>query len=284
MPWKIHYGYASQLVGVGGGADWVPSGLGVPWNPSQHTKGISPRNENLYQALKIFLVFKSPTFYSNEYLTFKREIKMRNFIVIVVVFLLPLKLNAALWDRGDSLIYDDELNVTWYDYTYQATEGWQAAVDWAENLSIVVNGNPYNNWRLPKTVDGARDLAGGYNKTSSEMGHLYYSSLGNKGQLDINGIYQPGFGLKNKGLFTKLVGWYYWSETEFSGQGDYVWMFGFPDGWQDTRSKDRTSYYAMAVHDGDVGSPVPEPATIILFSSGILLITGINRKRQKYFH
>jgi hypothetical protein len=59
--------------------------------------------------------------------------------------------NAALWDRGGGLIYDDELQITWLqDANYAKTAGydgdglmsWGEATTWAANPSYfdVVNG------------------------------------------------------------------------------------------------------------------------------------------------
>lgn len=60
---------------------------------------------------------------------------------------------AALFDRGGGLIYDDLLNITWLqDANYAKTSGydtdglmdWDAANSWAANLSY----GGYEDWRL----------------------------------------------------------------------------------------------------------------------------------------
>ena len=52
--------------------------------------------------------------------------------------------NATLWDRGNGLIYDDVLNITWLqDANYAMTSNydpdgeihWQDAMDWVDQLT-----------------------------------------------------------------------------------------------------------------------------------------------------
>lgn len=83
------------------------------------------------------------------------------------------------------------------------------------NLSVPMNWA--GEWRLPATVDGSRvygwegdpdgdgnyDYTAGYNLANSEMGHLYYTELGNLGYYDTNGdnVGDGNYGLKNAGDF-----------------------------------------------------------------------------------
>ena len=82
-----------------------------------------------------------------------------------------------------NLIYDTDLDVTWYDYSNARNE-WQNQVDWADALSVTFGNNIYNDWRLPITFTQNCD---GYNCTNSEMGHLFYTELGNTGGYDTFG-------------------------------------------------------------------------------------------------
>ena len=49
---------------------------------------------------------------------------------------------------GNQLIYDDDLNITWYDYT-NAVETWYYHTSWANTLSVNFSGTIYDDWRLP---------------------------------------------------------------------------------------------------------------------------------------
>ena len=102
---------------------------------------------------------------------------------MVLVIGLAGTANAALWDRGGGLIYDDVLDITWLqDANYAGTTmNWADAVAWADQL--VFGG--FDDWRLPATIDGPLVLGhdgtttGGYNIITSEMGFMYYNNLGN---------------------------------------------------------------------------------------------------------
>ncbi len=150
---------------------------------------------------------------------------------------------AGLTDRGDGLIYDDDLNITWLqDANYGGTMTWPEAVDWAETL--VFGG--YDDWRLP-----ASDTCTGKGCTGSEMGHLYYLE-------EITS--------KSRGIFTDVKSWLYWSSTEYDAS--LAWQFNFNYGTQSTGKKVQKRY-VWAVRDGDVAPPVvPEPLSAILFIAG----------------
>ena len=94
--------------------------------------------------------------------------------------------NRGTDSLGNRLIYDSDLDITWYDYTNDY-DTWQNQMDWAGALYVDFGGTHYTDWRLPTTVDGYQvygydgTTTEGYNITSSEMGHLFYTELGNKG-------------------------------------------------------------------------------------------------------
>jgi len=76
-------------------------------------------------------------------------------IVAVVVVGLPATAGAALITRGidssgNRLIYDDDLDITWYDSS-AAANTWAGQMDWASALSVDFNGIIYDDWRLPVT-------------------------------------------------------------------------------------------------------------------------------------
>ena len=109
--------------------------------------------------------------------------KLFLFIILVSFLWFAALANATLINNGGGLIYDTDLNITWYDYT-NTRGSWNKQMDWAASLSVTdVYGNSYTGWRLPSTLDGIYVLGtdgtttAGYNITTSEMGHLYYSEL-----------------------------------------------------------------------------------------------------------
>ncbi len=150
------------------------------------------------------------------------------------------------------LIYEDDTNLVWIDYSAGSKE-WPDQVDWAVSLNkpgiLTYHLDPgvsvewTGDWRLPDTVDGARKngydgtTTAGFNITSSEMGHLFYKSLGNVGYYDTKGNVAKGFaGLKNKGPFKNLNPVIYWSGTQYAIYPNHAWQFNFYWGAQDNIS------------------------------------------------
>jgi hypothetical protein len=177
--------------------------------------------------------------------------------------------------RGAKLIYDTDLDITWYDYADEnsAALDWQSAVNWTSSLSVTVNGNTYTEWRLPSTVGGSGNINVG------EMGHLYYSELLNA----------PGVETGNQGPFSNLlIGYanagYSWTSLPsafyYDGTAYAHYRFSFGTGNQASYS-DYHGMRAFAVHDGNVGSPVPAPSSIILFGHGIFTFAWLNRRKPK---
>lgn len=217
-------------------------------------------------------------------------------VALVMVLGMGTLVQAALIDRGadilgNHLIYDTDLNITWYDYT-KSLDSWNNQISWADNLIVTMpDGRIFTDWRLPTTVDGPPTYyadgahTGGFNVTTSEMGHLFFKELGNKATFDKAGIYQSDYGLKNKGLFTNLQPVNYWSGTECAFRSNNAWYFSFRAGDQGVLDKGTSNPYnpyALAVRYGDFNSSsVPIPAAVWLFGTGLLGLWGMRRKSLK---
>ena len=193
------------------------------------------------------------------------------------------------------LIYDSGMNITWLDYT-NAKDYWQDQVDWAAglnnseiltiNLNSGVEMNWTGDWRLPSTVDGPWQYGydgtttGGYNITTSEMGHLYYEELSNAGLRDTSGVRHWPLSY-NAGEFENLSFTVneamYWSGTAYSGSTDDAWSFRFDKGFQGRNSGTGSEYRGIAVINS---SPVPIPGALWLLGSGLLGLIGIRRGKK----
>lgn len=191
--------------------------------------------------------------------------------------------SALLIDRGNGLIYDDDLDVTWLqDANYIKTSGytgpsnipqgeagsevngdgrlsWESALRWAETL--VFGG--YAEWRLPNTNECFLGTNPNATCTGSELIHLY----------DVEGVSSA-----NPGPFINLQPYRYWTDREFVRPNSFY--MEMVNGQQDiTYQLDRI--FAIAVHDGDIAiATVPTPSTALLIGWGLLCLPKLKRRSK----
>jgi len=213
-------------------------------------------------------------------------------------------------DPRSVFLYDTALNITWLrgdgsakpDVLYD----WLEANTWAGSLVV----GAYDDWRLPTltpvngttfnynnyTNNGTSDLGYGATGagwgTASEMGHLFYVTLGNKGFCTPGAggsgacVPQAGYGLTNTGHFQSLGSFDYWSgvgNVLSTNDEQGAWIFSTAYGLQDFFLKERGPS-ALAVRPGDVAvavtAAVPLPAAAWLMLSGLGVLGAIARRRQ----
>ena len=188
---------------------------------------------------------------------------------------------AALFDRGGGLIYDDDLNITWLaDANYAMTSGfdvdglmsWTNANAWAAGLSYFdsVRNVTYEDWRLPNMdINGVGlivncQFASVTACLDNEYGYQFWK----------NGVTEA-----SPSPFSNVLVGRYWSGTEVAHLPDYAWWYGFRTGGPGNNPKEGNHYHAWAVRNGDV-SAVPLPAALWLFGSGLLGLAAVTRRRH----
>lgn len=184
-----------------------------------------------------------------------------------------------------NLIWDDDNNgqsVVWLDYSHTPST-WENQKYWAEVIlgeALIINiGSSYDvdwggsSWRLPSAGVNPTE---GYNLTSSEMGHLFYTELGLQSYEDRGKVLVTNAEL-NAEEFDNLIAKWYWSGT--SAANTFVWGFNMALGLQNDGRMISRIPYGLAIRNGQV-SVVPVPGAIWLFGSGLAGLLALNRRRK----
>lgn len=222
------------------------------------------------------------------------------FLSVVLFTAFPNMVSAELIDRGGGLIYDTVLDVTWLqDVNWAMTSGhhkdgkmtWPEAMEFVANLKYYdpVRKVAWDDWRLPtaKNRDGSGPDRGYYTR-NSELGHMYYNNLGNRGlypeeKNKIDGrdksrgnprtrkTPQEDYGLKTSGPFINLtLSSEFWTSTEaprYSPKDDprhpiNAWDFFMNTGTQSYCDKWDHWFFAWPVRDGDVASLIEDNKSV----------------------
>ncbi|MDF2180353.1 PEP-CTERM sorting domain-containing protein [Aliiglaciecola sp. CAU 1673] len=220
---------------------------------------------------------------------------------------------AGLIARGNGMIYDDVLNITWLqDANYAKTSGydsdglmtWADAQHWVDQLQY----GGFSDWRMAKvdpfdsscsaqwSVSGVGDFHHGYEcfGVNNELGYMFYQNLGLHGGYTATS-YDPLWHrtpwnrpIANQAVdavsgevisFANLMSHQYLSGVSYAPNLSAGWIFDQSVGRQMLGAKTSPSY-VWAVRDGDVQAPpvdVPEPGTLALFAGA--LVMGIARRR-----
>ncbi|MBN1625791.1 MAG: hypothetical protein JW944_04640 [Deltaproteobacteria bacterium] len=168
-----------------------------------------------------------------------------------------------------NLIYEDDQGLVWLDFS-NGGGIWPIQIKWAAGLNepevLTCKFNPgvsviwEGDWRLPKAVDGPRYFGydgrtntAGYNIRTDEMGHLFYTTLGNKAGVDSEGNRVTGNGLRNTGPFKNLRSSTYWTGNEYLHyEGVWCWSFNMSSGLLNTLALQEEGFSALAVRPARV--------------------------------
>ncbi|HXX57474.1 MAG TPA: DUF1566 domain-containing protein [Thermodesulfovibrionales bacterium] len=181
----------------------------------------------------------------------------------ILVLWLSVSIQATLVDMNDGTVYDTATQLSWLKNANSGGSpmNWDQAVAWAASLNSGIGFAGLKGWRLPETAQpdatcsyqaapgDSFPLQGyGHKCTGSEMGHLYYVSLGNT----------AGGLLTNRGPFENIQADDYWSGTAFAPNTESGWFFFFFNGLQNYTNK-ATCYYVWAVRPGARVQSKPMP-------------------------
>ncbi len=218
--------------------------------------------------------------------------------------LLSVNCQAALFDRGGGLVYDDVLDVTWLQNpTVFAAQSWTNAMTAVSDFSYYdsVRNTTYSDWRLPhmanldwRTIADNNDqpiYGATANGSDNELAYMYYVNLGFEANPLPSGVEPGSYDLPSTTYSPEdfynpfgdnIIYRGMWSDFQVNEEGvpNYVWYmhFHFGETLYDP-SQGNDWQYIWAVRDGDV-SPVPVPPALLLMGSGMFLLGFMSKKRK----
>lgn len=220
---------------------------------------------------------------------------LRMALTLTVLLVSSFSATAALYDRGNGMIYDDVLDITWLqDANYAQTSGydadgmmaWEDAVSWADQL--VYGG--FSDWRLasmqlePGNCQASSDPCV-IDDTASELGHMLFNNLGhNFDEWTLGNTTFIDGDLGGEVSFLNIQRTY-WLAEDYKGSPYEAWAFNYYAGVHGYDLREASGFAstnsAWAVRAGDVAdvSAVPVPAAAWLFGSALIGLVGIKRKR-----
>lgn len=209
---------------------------------------------------------------------------MKIFIyLLTLLFFITTYCYAELYDVGTNLVYDSSLDITWLkDANYPKTSGaarahssgymtWQDAVNWVNDLEY----GGATEWRLPSAYES--DLSGPYSGFGpyGELGKMFYNYLGNN-QYDFHTKFTKINSLGSLISFDNIQMGGYWTSTVAGYGANYRWTFNFFTGASDYVLKDGAPKYVWPVHDGNIGTEIPDTTSLyaITFMGETLTFNG----------
>ena len=206
-------------------------------------------------------------------------------LTFITLLLVTNNLSAALYDRGDGFIYDDDLDITWlqdanYANTSNANLSYSLgrmthadAVAWTDSLNLAGGSN----WRLPSAGENP---SMGYS-SADELGHMFFNNLGNSGSFANSTFIDGETGLT---VSFENVQNFYWLNEEING--NKAWSFYMAMGFMMDNNNINNKLYTWAVHDGDIANSVdlaavPVPASALLFGSALLGLMVTRRQANQ---
>lgn len=230
--------------------------------------------------------------------------------LLISIYTLTMSSNAlsALIDRGNGMIYDDVLDVTWLQDANMAgfAMSQNDAIEWAQQLDF----GGFDDWRLPTMthssgIDGNKsdfffecgdgrfnmdasgcDFGWSSTSTSHELAYMFYANLGNLAGFDSDSNPVSDGGLVNTASFVNIQLGSYWYMNDYDNSEAF--FFATSTGGQYRKNKSDT-LFAWALRDGDISSlnttsfnAITVNAPHSNFFGFMILMFGLTAKRRLF--